>query len=519
MRINTQFLVSVLVMALCKLEMVRSQKCEKAPNRNSENYLRCTNIVGKFPEVEYQLLNLVCENCSVPVIEQDIMKFFGGLILNMSNSHVQTIRKGAFTTFRRPMRKFVFDHNEITNLEQDLFLNFTSPLQIDFGYNNLSTLAPRQFGNTRIASLNLTNNRISDIRNCFASMTATQIDLSGNRIEEVPSGAFKDTKFENINHYFMDTFTTALILSWNALKTVYPGSFQTDGHFRTLDLSHNLLEIINNNTFSNTSIWKLDLSYNVIGVLERGAFKGLPNLYILNLSHNRITSLPMALFSRLHGMGVLDIANNNLKKIETMAFSGLLNLITLNVSHNSLESLSGATLTPLGTLKRLDVSYNRLRTLDIKSIVGHREFHQLSVNHNFWQCSDLATMYKLMVRTTYMMDSLADDYHVPNLHGIPCSKRPISVSANLTFDQFMATISEDKVLDDLYNVQLNTEKNENEQTSLMYSIYYMMLICTILLVASYLIAALKRICLFLQKRNAVPKSFSVLYNPVSDNDV
>jgi Leucine-rich repeat (LRR) protein len=85
-----------------------------------------------------------------------------------------------------------------------------------------------------------------------------------------------------------------------------------------------------------------------------------PVVLTLNLSHNRLVSLPNCI-ENLSSLTVLDLSYNQLSELPA-ALGNLRTLLTLRLSHNQLSELP----TQLGNLfelRSLDVSQNRLRSL------------------------------------------------------------------------------------------------------------------------------------------------------------
>ncbi|XP_067686600.1 toll-like receptor 4 [Haliotis asinina] len=84
---------------------------------------------------------------------------------------------------------------------------------------------------------------------------------------------------------------------------------------QNLDLKHNNITILKNNTFVELSLLRdLDLSFNSLTHLERGALHGLESLERLYLASNHMRlnndSYPIGVFSELTKLHVLDIQNN-----------------------------------------------------------------------------------------------------------------------------------------------------------------------------------------------------------------
>ena len=120
------------------------------------------------------------------------------------------------------------------------------------------------------------------------------------------------------------------------------------------------------------AIQTLDFSNNKIKLYT--SLSTYPSLTELNLAHNRLTgSLHVEVFAQLKALKVLD------------------------VSHNRLTSVSAAVETLRNTLQSLDVSHNRLRR--VKGIDACYNLSKLNISHNLLASglAELETLRQLRV--------------------------------------------------------------------------------------------------------------------------
>ena len=173
----------------------------------------------------------------------------------------------------------------------------------------------------------------------------------------------------------------------NANTTNLPCSFNST--LTTIDLSHNLLSIINDSTFASfPALRVLNLNNNYITYIAPSSFWNQTSLTILSLyqnslthisyllfftcsklvsvdiSNNKISWLPWQMFpSTLSALKTVNISFNNISFISQFSFSAP-NIISLSLQSNSLLSINFTNLfAQLSSLQSLDLSSNQLTFL------------------------------------------------------------------------------------------------------------------------------------------------------------
>ena len=148
----------------------------------------------------------------------------------------------------------------------------------------------------------------------------------------------------------------------------------------SFDFSQNGLTALMPDSF--TSIGKyvsyIDISNNKLVSLPPGSFNGLHTLDTLTLSRNHLKSLPPQLFNGLHELQRLYLDNNYLESLPADLFNGVHELRTLDLDNNYLESLPTDLFKGLRKLSTMSLSSNRLVSL---SLGLFNELHELFVFH------------------------------------------------------------------------------------------------------------------------------------------
>ncbi|XP_045769205.1 toll-like receptor 7 [Maniola jurtina] len=278
--------------------------------------------------------------------------------------------------------------------------------------------------------------------NSFNGLSELQsLDLAQNNIKFVPSGVF--CSLENLN---------TVNLTNNRIRTVGQIGFGPGcgSSLQTLDLSHNEIKSLSEESelLKLRSLQHLYLQHNNITDISSEAFNGLVSMRVLNISHNRLHTLPEGLFAyarelreiylndnslfelargifhRLEQLIVLDLSSNQLTSnhVDDGTFLGLIRLIVLNLSNNALTRIDGKTFKdlfflqilnlknnsigyieenaflPLYNLHTLNLAENRLHTIDENLFNGLFVLSKLTLNNNllvsidkkaFKNCSDL----------------------------------------------------------------------------------------------------------------------------------
>ena len=100
------------------------------------------------------------------------------------------------------------------------------------------------------------------------------------------------------------------------------------------------------------------LSNNELSEIRVDMWKGLQNLLNLDLSYNRLRTLPTGGFHSLHDLITLELAGNELNEISPDMFDGLDNLASLHISDNMLTALLPGTFAFIPGLEFVSLSGN-----------------------------------------------------------------------------------------------------------------------------------------------------------------
>lgn len=185
---------------------------------------------------------------------------------------------------------------------------------------------------------------------------------------------------------------------------------------KKLDLSQNCLE--SKDSLSglqyNKGLTMLNLSHNSLSSID--LLKNLHKLVVLNLSYNKIVTLPTFLhkFSQLKGLvlnnneigtiqsdlklpsslNTLILSNNSIENIDSLLAKGLVHLTKLSLSHNHLRSLPTGMRETFDELKELRLANNKISRLELHSLPHSLEILDLA-NNLISQLEDVSVLSNL----------------------------------------------------------------------------------------------------------------------------
>ena len=126
-----------------------------------------------------------------------------------------------------------------------------------------------------------------------------------------------------------------------------------------LDLSENRLTTLPPEVFQDlSSLERLFLQVNALGSLPPDVLATLSNLRVLDLSENRLSELPPDIFEGLPGLVKLDLYANFLAEVPPGIFNGTPKLAELSLDWNGLTDLPKGVFAGLSELKWVSLAHN-----------------------------------------------------------------------------------------------------------------------------------------------------------------
>ena len=151
--------------------------------------------------------------------------------------------------------------------------------------------------------------------------------------------------------------TTELLFASNRIGYLAAGAFASWHSAQTIDLSNNVITMIEGSTFiGQSALLVLDLSSNRLASVPSTSFTLLTSLETLVMSSNMLTALLPGAFSLLTSLVQLYLGSNSISSMSMGAFSNQTALMGLYLSNNSFTAIETGILTPLHNLITLLVS-------------------------------------------------------------------------------------------------------------------------------------------------------------------
>ncbi|XP_067889205.1 tsukushi [Heterodontus francisci] len=247
---------------------------------------------------------------------------------------------------------------------------YTTLVNLDLSYNEITGMSSSTFSKLRyLEALNLSHNSLEALEEgIFSNLPLGEIDLSANKLHKIN----------------LDTFTSkghrkplSVALSDNLITTVVRSLDKSVPNIYSLDLSGNRLESVPTRCLSNVPLRYLDLGGNAISSIPESAFTGLQELTYLSLRDlPKLTELSPNSFKGLQNLQILDLSHNtNLKSLNVAVFDGLRSLQELKLEKSGVAVLPSAILNYLPSIKKISVGPSLLRCgKTAKEGSFHRQF-------------------------------------------------------------------------------------------------------------------------------------------------
>ena len=312
-------------------------------------------------------------------------------------------------------------HNELSMVEADTLLSWPSISNIDVSNNYIRFVSENVFANsTRLTKLRMSNNQMSHLPAILiASLPLMELHLANNSLSSLPANLFHGhinlEKLDLSGNHLMasglpNNLTSALhnLLSLNLcsnklanLSIELTRPLQNLKELRLcdnklanislpptminlvdLDLSGNQLTVLDSKAIlPYTQLSYLSLAGNQLSEISSNLFQQTPNLMVLDLSRNKLDSLPKALKS-LASLQTLDVSENLVRDADQDTLGLLISLWRLQMNGNLLTHIPKGTFDNLASLQILDLSRNKIENVEAGSFDSNTQLRAVRLDSN-----------------------------------------------------------------------------------------------------------------------------------------
>ncbi|XP_003792816.1 toll-like receptor 3 [Otolemur garnettii] len=486
----------------------------RLPSANFTRYSQLTILDGGFNTIS----NLEPELCQkLPLLK----------VLNLQHNELSRLSDKTFM-YCKNLTELYLRSNSIQKIQNNPFKNQKNLIKLDLSHNGLSsTKLGTQVQLENLQELLLSSNKIHVLRSeeldFLANSSLKKLELSSNQIKEFSPGCFhaigklfglclnnaplgpsltEKLCLELSNSSIQNLFLSNVQLLTTS-NTTFTGLKQTN--LTTLDLSHNNLNVIGNDSFAwLPHLEHVSLEYNNIQHLSSHSFHGLFNVRSLNLKQSftkksiSLTSLPKIddfSFQWLKRLEYLNMEDNDIPGIKSHMFTGLINLqylslsssfsslqtitnetfsslaysplLVLNLTKNKISKIESGAFSPLGRLKVLDLGLNEIgqeltgqewRGLDniFEIYLSYNKYLQLTSN----SFASVPSLQRLMLRRVALknVDVSPSPFHP--LHNLTILDLSNNNLANIN-DEMLEGLQKLEILDLQHNNLARLWKHAN----------------------------------------------------------
>lgn len=264
-------------------------------------------------------------------------------------------------------------NNLLAVIPSSLFRYSTKMSKVNFSANKIIAIDPMAFENaSNLNSLDLSHNLIEDIDNrTFANLYQLELlTLSYNLIRNIQSGLFDD-----LNKL------KSLMLSNNLIAQLECSVFANLISLEAFHVEENNLQEFNSTCFQSPHDIFLSIDGNQLMSLmlpqKIGNFfasanrlkrinvqRDLQNVFIFNVSQNRIENIPELLNLMGSNLKVLDVSDSPVGALNSSTLAKFSKLAILKLRNTSLSYIANDAFRYQHELSSLDISYNNLKTID-----------------------------------------------------------------------------------------------------------------------------------------------------------
>lgn len=223
-------------------------------------------------------------------------------------------------------------------------------------------------------SLDLSNKNLSNIDLLKGlSDKITELDLSGNKITEIPEGFFDNmTNLEYVD------------LNSNHIKALPENAFKNTKKLNWINIRANNLTEIKKDTLSGLDkLVYLELDNNSITSVEAGALDGDTSLKQLSISGNELNALPDHLLDDAGDtINFIELSNNEFVKLPNCINAATKKLRKISAFNNALEDISNIDFTKMSNLEEVNFYKNYIAQVPDGTFAKNKKLYSVDFHDN-----------------------------------------------------------------------------------------------------------------------------------------
>uniref|UniRef100_A0A3Q3JBU5 Toll-like receptor 22 n=1 Tax=Monopterus albus TaxID=43700 RepID=A0A3Q3JBU5_MONAL len=347
--------------------------------------------------------------------------------LELNRNHISQIDNGAFANLIC-LEKLNLNNNKLVELGEDVFHGLSNLTELRLSSNRIQTVASSSFRSmTSLKFLDISHNKLYEIAkvhsilqhlphlrelyiknnniNTFHSweLTNSSLELGYLDLSQNPIAVFQITTFLN---QVSTLDISGLQMALGDMKTLLETANSSLRTLRMNAMKHSLTASVSSTMFTLCIyVTELDLTQNHIQIIHVNAFRSLPGLRILNLSQNKLSSVPVAIrnlptlrelnlsannisrlgcddFANQTMLRQLSLYNNMISALNECVFKDLIRLQVLKLQTNHINKLNGAFQRHLPNLRQLYLNVNQLTNIKYGEFKGLHSLQNLSLHDN-----------------------------------------------------------------------------------------------------------------------------------------
>ncbi|XP_067682638.1 toll-like receptor 4 [Haliotis asinina] len=338
--------------------------------------------------------------CNIPDIGGDYFKNLKHLTyLNMTQCSISCIRKGALTnlhniTILDMSSNSRMDMNHVENISYGLQNSSVEILKLDSMVSEYATcivvnrLIAQYLHTTDLKEIYINDNYIVSVEMGVLSLLPKSLEVLSVRKSRLVYGTFFEQLFHLENVRIIDlsetigstvhitpglTFSLPPKLEYfycedSTFRIAFDNVNFTSNNVKLISYRKNVITHWAGPMYGLNHVSEIDLSENFCERIDNGCLIGFTNLKILRANSNYLgeflqKDLTGRAFAYSPTLEFLDLSLNRIQSLPENVFRNLVNLSTLNLSKNSISNLEFK-ITHMTNLKYLNLSSNEISTLD-----------------------------------------------------------------------------------------------------------------------------------------------------------